>query len=135
MKCDNIDFITRNGHSDIFKYDVKKVLDCIDLGINNIPKLVFYTVIAVPRFEDDNSWYRIPCKDRTVYARKCGNLWDNEYEIAYRSKLSVYGYNDRNGYYRILRLEYDEDTVSIDYYSPHEQMNRIHGELVSPILF
>lgn len=132
MKCDNIDFITRNGHSDIFKHDVERVLDSIELGINSTPELISYSVIAIPRFNDDNSWYRIPCEDRTVYVRNCDTFWGNEYEIAYKSKLSVYGYLEKNGYYRVLRILYNEYIhTHISYTDLYNARNRWSDELVS----
>lgn len=129
MRCNNIDFITRNGHSDIFRRDVERVLDGIDFGINCTPELVSYRVISFPRFDDDNSWYRIPCEDRIVYAKKCYTSRGNRYEIAYKSKLSVYGHLERNGYYRVLRLEYNEGYhANIDYSELYLQLtNRINA--------
>lgn len=130
MKCDNIDFITRNGHSDIFKRDVERVLDSIDLGINSTPELTFYSVISLFRFNDDNSWYRIPCEDRIVYVRNCNTFWGDSYEIAYKSKLSVYGHLERNGYYRVLRIDYNEHIhMKVNYPELHNARNRWYGEL------
>lgn len=128
MKCNNIDFITRNGHSDIFRHDVERVLDSINLGVNGTPKLISYSVISFLRFNDDNSWRRIPCEDRTVYARNCGTIWCNRYEIAYKSKLSVYGHLERNGYYRVLRLEYD-DYININYSELHNRVSTYRNEV------
>lgn len=106
VKC-NIEFITRNGHSNIFKHDVESVIDSIDLGINGTPELIFYTAISSLRFNEDNAWCRIPCENRTVYVRKCNTPRNNEYEIAYKSRISIYGYLERNGYYRLLKLRYN----------------------------
>lgn len=108
MRCNDIDFITRNGHSDVFKNDVKRVFDSINLGIDGTPKLVFYYAISVSNFRSDNLWCRIPCENRMVYCKKINDFWKDKYEIAYKTKLSIYGDEHERSFYRVLRIEYDD---------------------------
>lgn len=136
MRCDDIDFITRNGHSDVFKNDVGRVFDSINLGIDGTPKLVFYTAITIREFENSNSWYRIPSEDRTVYIRNCCGFWTHEYEIAYKSRITLYGNIGRKSYYTVLRIKYDDifsDAYSSDTCSRAllEQLRRINRELLN----
>ena len=136
MECNDIDFITRNGHSDVFKNDVKRVFDSINLGIDGTPKLVFYTAITIREFEDSNSWYRIPSEDRTVYIRNCCGFWTHEYEIAYKSRLTLYGHIGRKSYYTVLRIKYDDDAF-LNAYSDtlREGLSRIRSELLETMRY
>ena len=136
MRCNDIDFITRNGHSDVFKRDVKRVFESIDLCISGTPKLVFYISILASDFNRDNSWYRIPCENRIVYCKKINDFWKGKYEIAYKTKLGIYGDEHERSFYRVLGIEYDDifsDAYSFDAYSRafREQLRRINRELLN----
>lgn len=136
MICNDIDFITRNGHSDAFKREVKSIFESIDLRVSGTPKLVFYISILASDFNRDNSWYRIPCESRTVYCKKINDFWKDKYEIAYKTKLGIYGDEHERSFYRVLRIEYDDifsDAYSSDAYSRalREQLRRINRELLN----
>lgn len=132
MKCNDIDFITRNGHSDVFKHEVESIFESIDLRISGTPKLTSYGAISVSDFRRDNSWYRIPCESRKVYCKKINNFWKDKYEIAYRTRLSLYGNKYKLSYYRVLRIEYD-NAVHIDpcQEALREEVNRLRRELLN----
>lgn len=136
MRCDDIDFITRNGHSDVFKREVKSIFESIDLRISGTPKLVFYISILASDFNRDNSWYRIPCERRTVYCKKINDFWKGKYEIAYKTRLGIYGDENERSFYRVLGIEYDDifsDSYSSDAYSRalRKQLRRINRELLN----
>ena len=136
MRCKDIDFITRNRHSNVFKREVKSIFESIDLRISGTPKLVFYISILASDFNRDNSWYRIPCESRTVYCKKINDFWKGKYEIAYKTKLGIYGDEHERSFYRVLGIEYD-DIFSDDYSSYaysrtlREQLRRITRELLN----
>ena len=136
MRCNDIDFITRNGHSDIFKREVKSIFESIDLRVSGTPKLTSYGAISVSDFRSDNSWYRIPCENRMVYCKKINDFWKDKYEIAYKTRLGLYGDKYERRFYRVLRIEYD-DIFSDDYSSYaysralREQLRRITRELLN----
>ena len=136
MRCNDIDFITRNGHSDIFKREVKSIFESIDLRVSGTPKLTSYGAISVSDFRSDNSWYRIPCENRMVYCKKINDFWKDKYEIAYKTRLGLYGAKYERSFYRVLRIEYD-DIFSDDYSSYaysralREQLRRITRELLN----
>ena len=136
MRCNDIDFITRNGHSDIFKREVKSIFESIDLRVSGTPKLTSYGAISVSDFRSDNSWYRIPCENRMVYCKKINDFWKDKYEIAYKTRLGLYGDKYERSFYRVLRIEYD-DIFSDDYSSYaysralREQLRRITRELLN----
>ena len=136
MRCNDIDFITRNGHSDVFKREVKSIFESIDLRVRGTPKLTAYGAISVSDFRSDNSWYRIPCENRMVYCKKINDFWKDKYEIAYKTKLSIYGDEHERSFYRVLRIEYDD--IFSDAYSSYaysralrEQLRRINRELLN----
>ena len=136
MRCNDIDFITRNGHSDVFKREVKSIFESIDIRISGTPKLVFYISILASDFNRDNSWYRIPCENRIVYCKKINDFWKGKYEIAYKTKLGIYGDEHERSFYRVLGIEYDDifsDAYSFDAYSRafREQLRRINRELLN----
>ena len=136
MRCNDIDLITRNGHSDVFKREVKSIFESIDLRISGTPKLVFYISISASDFNRDNSWYRIPCEIRAVYCKKINDFWKGNYEIAYKTKLGIYGDKHERSFYRVLGIEYDDifsDAYSSDAYSRafREQLRRINSELLN----
>lgn len=108
MICNDIDFITRNGHSDTFKREVKSIFESIDLRVSGTPKLTFYETLSVSNFRSDNSWYRIPCENRIVYCKKINDFWRDKYEIAYKTKLGICGNEYERSFYRVLRIEYDD---------------------------
>lgn len=132
MKCNDIDFITRNGHSDVFKHEVESIFESIDLRISGTPKLASYGAISVSDFRRDNSWCRIPCENRMVYCKKINDFWKDKYEIAYKTRLGQYGDKYKIGYYRVLRIEYD-DAVHIDpcREALREEVNRLRRELLN----
>ena len=136
MRCNDIDFITRNGHSDVFKREVKSIFESIDLRVRGTPKLTAYGAISVSDFRSDNSWYRIPCENRMVYCKKINDFWKDKYEIAYKTRLGLYGDQCELSYYRVLRIEYDD--IFSDAYSSYaysralrEQLRRINRELLN----
>ena len=136
MRCNDIDFITRNGHSDVFKREVKSIFESIDLRISDTPKLIFYISILASDFNRYNSWYRISCESRTVYCKKINDFWKDKYEIAYKTKVGIYGDEHERSFYRVLRIEYDDifsDAYSSDAYSRalREQLRRINRELLN----
>lgn len=142
MRCNDIDFITRNGHSDVFKREVNSIFESIDLSISGTPKLVFYISILASDFNRDNSWYRIPCESRTVYCKKINDFWKDKYEIAYKTKLGIYGDEHERNFYRVLRIEYD-DSVYIklcrNALREHDvlrgEVNRLRSELLDTMRY
>ena len=134
MRCNDIDLITRNGHSDVFKREVKSIFESIDLRISGTPKLIFYISVLASDFNRDNSWYRIPCESRTVYCKKIKKINDflkDKYEIAYKTKVGMYGDEHERSFYRVLGIEYDD--IFSDAYSGalREQLRRINRELLN----
>lgn len=129
MRCNDIDLITRIKHSNDFKCEVESVFESIDFGVSVTPKLVSYSAITVSKFSGDNSWCRIPCEDRVVYCKKINNFWKDKYEIAYKTKLGIYGNEHSEIFYRVLIIEYDDYIIPDDYrYELRERMRIINRE-------
>ena len=142
MECNDIDFITRNGHSDVFKHEVESIFESIDLRISGTPKLVFYYIISVSDFRSDNSWYRIPCENRMVYCKKINDFWKDKYEIAYKTRLDQYGHKYKLSYYRVLRIEYDDSAyiklcrnALREHDAFREEVNRLRRELLETMRY
>lgn len=138
MECNDIDFITRNGHSDVFKHEVESIFESIDLHISGTPKLAFYYTISVSDFRSDDSWYRIPCENRMVYCKKINDFWKDKYEIAYKTRLNQYGHKYKLSYYRVLRIEYgDSAYIKLcrnalrENDAFREEVNRLRSELLN----
>ena len=75
-------------------------------------------------------------KAEQFIAKKINDFWKDKYEIAYKTKLGIYGDEHERSFYRVLRVEYDDifsDAYSSDTYSRalREQLRRINRELLN----
>lgn len=108
MECNDIDRISRNGHSRKFEDEVRSVLNDIDLGIDRPSRFLHYTAYSTVDFNIGGDFFRIPCKSRTVYCRKVHDFWDDKYEITYKTSLSIYGRKSKYEFMRSVTVDFPE---------------------------
>lgn len=75
-------------------------------------------------------------KAERFIAKKINDFCKDKYEIAYKTKLGIYGDEHEQSFYRVLRIEYDD--IFSDAYSSYaysralrEQLRRISRELLN----
>lgn len=105
MDCKELDRISRSGFSKIFEDEVRSVLKDIDLGIDEAPSFLRFSVYNFVEFANEENFFRIPCASKTVYCRKLHDFWRNKYEIVYRTNLSTFG--------RMLKREFMRSVIIV----------------------
>lgn len=105
MDCKELDRISRSGFSKIFEDEVRSVLKDIDLGIDEAPSFLRFSMYDFVEFANEENFFRIPCASKTVYCSKLHDFWCNKYEIVYRTNLSTSG--------RMSKLEFMRSVIIV----------------------
>lgn len=108
MDCKGLDIISRNGLSKIFEDEVRSVLNDIDLGIDRTPIFLRWHLYCLEEFANEENFFRIPCASRKVYCRKLHDFWNDKYEIAYKTNLTVHGRTSKYEFMRSVLIEFPD---------------------------
>ena len=80
-------------------------------------KLLGLPVLAIDdreEFANEENFFRIPCASRTVYCRKLHDFWNDKYEIAYKTNLTVHGYRSKLDIMRSVVIKFP-DFVPVEF--------------------
>lgn len=140
MDCKELDIISRNGLSKIFEDEVRSVLDDVELGIDRTPTFLRWSLYGLEEFANEENFFRIPCASRKVYCRKLHDFWNDKYEIAYETNLTIHGRTSRYELMRSVIIEFPDCVPDCNYTLtvPDEEIRarliRIIHENIRPVI-
>lgn len=114
MDCKELDRLSRSGLSETFEDEIRSVLKDIDLGIDRTPTFLRWNLYYLKEFANEENFFRIPCASRTVYCRKLHDFWNDKYEIAYKTNLTMHGYRSKLYIMRSVVIEFP-DFVPVEF--------------------